>query len=77
MKLPISMDPSNYGTIKLQNFMQENGLTFERFLVINGSKTFMIDVYNELGINKVTMLGNINLTWTDTLIENNSFSLRR
>ena len=62
MKLPISMDPSNYGTIKLQNFMQENGLTFERFLVINGSKTFMIDVYNELGINKVTMLGNINLT---------------
>ena len=73
LNLPISMNPSNYGTIKVQNFIQKDNQTFERFVVTSGYKTFMIDIYNELGINKVQMLGNVDLSWVDTKIDDDSF----
>lgn len=76
MNLPISMNPSDYGKIEVQNFIQDKDKTFERFVVTNTSKTFRIDVYKDWLINKVTMLGNINLSWIDTVIghgDNNFF----
>jgi|ERR1700760_314099 len=68
MNLPISMNPSDYGNIIISNIITEEGLTFERFIVVNGNKTYQIDVIESGKVNKVTILGAINLSWTDVLI---------
>jgi len=46
MNLPITMDPKGYGNIELSNYMTNNeGITFERYIVNNGKHTFRIDIY--------------------------------
>jgi len=67
MVLPISMNPHDYGKVILSNIIHE-GITFERFIVVNANKTYQIDVIEGGLINRVTILGNIELTWTDTKI---------
>jgi hypothetical protein len=62
MNLPVSMNPSDYGVIKGTTSFD----TFTRYFVIDNSKVFQIDVYLGGLINKVTILGAINLEWTDT-----------
>ncbi len=73
MKLPVSMNPSEYGNIEVSNYVQVNGETMNRFIVNSGTKTYRIDS-NGL-VNKVTVLGNIDINWTDTLV-NGSLIMR-
>lgn len=74
MNLPITMYPEKYGEIRLSNIIEEKGVVFERFIVVNGNKTYQIDVIQGIRgqINKVSILGNINLSWTDTGLDTNN-----
>jgi len=72
MNLPISMNPEDYGNIESDSYVQVKGENYHRFIVSNGSKIFRIDrTYNNT-INKVSILGSINLSWIDTLIKDES-----
>jgi hypothetical protein len=79
MNLPITMDPSKYGEIRLSNIIEEKSVVFERFFVVNGNKTYQIDVYETIKgqINNVTILGNINLSWKDTGLSTDSNYFKR
>lgn len=68
MILPITMNPSEYGEIIVDNYVQLEGEYFHRFVAVKGDKTYQIDVYNDGLINKVRILGNIDLSWMDTKI---------
>jgi len=56
MILPITMVPSEYGDIRLTNYIQVGGESIQRFMVINGNKSYEIDVSSDGFINKVTVL---------------------
>ena len=73
LNLPMSMNPSDFGNIILSNHIQINGESVHRIIVDSGTKTFQFDIYNNGTVNKVTILGSINLTWTDTQISDNTF----
>jgi len=77
MILPITMNPSDYGKIVLDNYVQEGGENFHRYIVINGDKTYRIDVSKNGFTNKVKILGNIDLEWVDSLIKEESNSFMR
>jgi len=71
IKLPLTIIPEKYGDIiSTDNTNPE----FTRYIIVNGTKTFQIDkAYRPMTIgftNKVKMLGAINLSWTDTIINN-------
>jgi hypothetical protein len=55
MDLPITMDPSKYGEIRISNSIEINGDSIERFIVVSGDKTYQIDVYNKGIVNKITI----------------------
>jgi DNA polymerase type B, organellar and viral len=65
MNLPISMEPSDYGTISVSNHVLVDGELVHRYIVANGPRFFQIDVSSDTLTNKVTILGNIDLSWTD------------
>lgn len=67
MNLPISMNPHDYGRVIVSNIITE-GITFERFIVVNKDKTYQIDVMEGGIVNRVTILGVIKLSWIDTLL---------
>jgi hypothetical protein len=69
IKLPVSIIPEDFGEII---GIDKSNSEFTRFFVINGTKTFQIDKYSMM--NKVKMLGAINLSWTDTLLQDGSIS---
>ena len=71
MNLPITMDPIKYGEIRVSNIIEEKSIVFERFIVVNGDKTYQIDVYETIKgqINNVSILGKINLSWRDTALD--------
>jgi hypothetical protein len=58
--LPISMNPHDYGEVRATTIFTD-GITFERFIVLSGNKTYQIDMYDGGMVNNVTILGNINL----------------
>lgn len=66
MNLPVTMKPEEYGEIRLSNIIEVNSIAFERFIVVNGNKTYQIDVYPNK--NEVTLMGASDLKWTDTTI---------
>lgn len=66
MNLPVSMNPSDYGLIKGTTSFE----SFTRYFVTDNNKVFQIDVYLDGLINKVTILGAINLEWVDTRLTN-------
>lgn len=71
MNLPLSVgwrsQPYDYGDVRSETSMiSKDNLAFTRFMV--GSKFFEIDRYVDTMINKVKMLGSIDLSWTDTLL---------
>jgi len=73
MNLPVSMNPSDYGTILVNNYVQVDGETLHRFIVSNGSRTYRIDISEDKTVNHVTILGSIDLSWVDTRVnESNS-----
>jgi hypothetical protein len=69
MLLPISMNPSDYGEIQTSKFIELEGVTYHRYIVTNGSKIFRIDRSLDRSHNKVTILGNIDLSRIDTKIK--------
>lgn len=69
MNLPITMIPSEYGKIIVESIM--NG--FIRFIVSTTVRTFQIDVSLDKLVNKVTILGASDLSWTDTFIAEGCF----
>ena len=71
MNLPITMDPSGYGEIQASEFIELDGVSYHRYIVSNGSKIFRIDRTYDKSINKVTILGAVDLSWIDTKISDN------
>jgi len=76
-KLPISMNPSDYGEIQAKQIIELEGISYHRSILYNCSKIFRI--YRSINgfTNKVKILGNINLDWIDSLIkEESNFFMR-
>lgn len=68
MNLPITIDPYKYGEVRVFNIIE--GLEqIVRYIVVNNDKTFQIDICNGGMVNKVSILGKINLSWIDTRID--------
>jgi hypothetical protein len=65
IKLPISMFPEDYGTIR---GIDTSNSEFTRFFVVSDNKTFQIDKYTDKMMNKIKMLGAIDLIWTDSFV---------
>jgi hypothetical protein len=65
IKLPISMDPINYGTIRSKSLIDNDNT---RYMVRNNNKVYEIDVSQDQLINKVSLVGSSGLEWTDTKI---------
>jgi len=74
MKLPISMEPSEYGEIIVDNYVQTKGQNIHRFIVKNGNRLYRIDVSKDKLVNHVTIEGNIDLSWVDTKIGEGIFT---
>jgi len=68
MNLPISMNPSEYGEVIVDNYIQLNGENVHRFMVRNGTRVYTIDQYKNPMINHVTIEGVIDLSWNDTKV---------
>jgi hypothetical protein len=62
MNLPVSMTPSDYGTI-IATTQHE---LFTRYIVTNGPRVFQIDVSLDELVNKVSILGSAQLSWVDS-----------
>lgn len=75
LNLPISMNPSEYGEIISDSYHQIDGEAFHRFIVSSGNRTYRIDVFNEGNINKVTILGNVDINWIDTKIDDQDLDI--
>ena len=78
MNLPISMEPSDYGTvIATENNVTAiyNGgqVTVNRFIVRNGTRIYTIDASLDGLTNNVTIEGAADLSWVDTKISENIF----
>lgn len=73
LNLPISMNPRDYGTIMVDNVIQVNGETIHRFNVVNGNRSYLIDVSNNGLVNNVTIQGIVDLSWVDTHISEGIF----
>ena len=71
IKLPVSMDLANYGSIRGKT--QMDGYT--RYFIINrnSNKYYEIDVTKDNLTNKVSIIGASDLNWIDTKIDENSF----
>jgi len=74
MELPTSMNPSDYGVILVDNYVQVGGESIHRFIVESGTKQYIIDVSSDGMSNTVRILGAIDLEWTDTKINHLSGS---
>src|ERR1700743_3384406 len=73
MNLPISMKPSDYGNVILDNYIQSGGESIHRFIVESGTRSYIIDVSNDELTNKVRIQGAIDLNWVDTKISGDLF----
>ena len=70
MDLPLSVDPYDYGDVRTETSMiGKDNLPFTRFMVVKGNRFFEIDRYLTTMVNKVKILGSIDLSWTDTLLQ--------
>jgi hypothetical protein len=63
IKLPVSMNPSDYGKILVTNIVDN----FTRYIATSNKRVFQIDVSQDKMINKVTILGSSDVKWTDTM----------
>jgi hypothetical protein len=68
LNLPITMIPSEYGEVLSDSSHQIDGKSVHRFIVKNGNRTYIIVVSSDSMINKVTILGNVDISWIDTKI---------
>jgi len=73
MNLPISMNPTDYGIIMVDNYIHVNEQSIHRFKVVSGNRSYLIDVSNDGLINNVTIQGAVDLKWVDTEISSGVF----
>ena len=66
MNLPVSMEPGDYGEIISSSYIDIDEVSYHRFIVKYSNKVYQIDRNLDKSHNKVTILGNINLSWIDT-----------
>lgn len=71
MDLPITMDPFKFGEVRISNNIDIEGESIIRYIVVNRDKTYQIDVCENGMVNKVTILGRINLSWIDSKLNLN------
>jgi hypothetical protein len=64
MNLPISMNPLDFGELRNKSIFDG----FTRYTMLLNNRIFEIDVTSDEMVNKVTILGNIYLSWIDTKI---------
>jgi len=69
IKLPVSMNPADYGTIRGKSLI--DGTT--RYFVRNSNRVYEIDISLDQLTNKVTIIGASGLEWTDTKISSDQF----
>ena len=69
MNLPVTMISSEYGDILSKNTIG----SFTRYIVTNIKRTFKIDVSLDNLVNNVTLIGQSDLKWTDTVISDGCF----
>ena len=70
LKLPISMNPSDYGTILGSTIFE----SYTRYFVESGTRNYVIDVSTDGLVNNVRIQGAIDLSWKDTKISNEIFN---
>jgi hypothetical protein len=81
MNLPISMEPSDYGDVIVDNHQIQTtnkdglGITLFRYIIKNGNRLYRIDMSEDRLINYVSIEGVIDLSWTDTKITSEAGSL--
>lgn len=68
--------PADYGTVTVDNYIQNNGQSYHRFVVSAGSKIDRLLIQGEESMkvgatNIVSILGALDYSWTDTLLEHN------
>jgi hypothetical protein len=73
LKLPITMEPSEYGEVVVDNYVQVDGQNIHRFIVRNGTRLYRIDVSKDKLVNHVRIEGGIDLSWIDTKIGEDIF----
>ena len=74
MNLPISMNPSDYGNILVDNFIQINGKSLHRFIADSGIRSYILDISADGLTNNVRIQGATDLSWIDTKISDDLFS---
>jgi hypothetical protein len=62
LELPVSMNPLDYGVLLASTQFE----SFTRYIINNGPKNYQIEVSLDGLVNNVTLLGAIDLKWTDT-----------
>jgi hypothetical protein len=71
IKLPVSMNPADYGTIRGQTQIEGNIRYFVRN--IKSNRIYEIDVSLDKLTNKVSIIGASDLNWIDTQVNDNLF----
>ena len=69
IKLPVSMDPADYGIIRGKTLI--DGGT--RYFVASRNRIFEIDVSQDKSVNSVCIIGASDLRWIDTKLSDDSF----
>ena len=69
IKLPVTMNPSDYGTIRGKTQIGDN----TRYFVRKGNKVYEIDISQDKLINKVSLVGYSDLSWVDTKLADDLF----
>lgn len=69
IKLPVSMNPADYGTIRVESLIGR----ITRYIVRSSSRVYEIDVSLDQITNKVSIVGASALEWTDTKISDDLF----
>ncbi len=66
------MNPSDFGNIMLENYIQLNGQSVHRIIIDSGTKNYQFYINSDSTVNTVTLLGPASLTWIDTKINNDT-----
>jgi len=69
IRLPVSMNPSDYGTIRGITQIGE----YNRHFIRKGNKVYEIDISLDKLINKVSLIGASDFSWIDTKLSDDSF----
>lgn len=69
INLPVTMDPTKYGTIRAKTEIIDN----IRYIIRKGNRVYEMDVSLDQLTNKVSIIGASDLSWTDTKIDDNLF----